>query len=141
MSAPPAAGLLSRIQKLIALTASPFLVEARTAAFTACRLIREHGLTVAEPAAIELRRSSPSVEPDTRRRPIPSRFDGRCRICGYRYQVGETVWWVRGQPTICEGCFYEQRHSTSPPSNPWRDPDRPRSSSGNGSRSTRRTRS
>jgi hypothetical protein len=33
-----------KVRKLVAMSASPHLEEARTSAFLACRLIREHGL-------------------------------------------------------------------------------------------------
>jgi hypothetical protein len=40
--------IVQRVRKLIALTGSPNENEARSAAFLACRLIREHGLDVAD---------------------------------------------------------------------------------------------
>jgi hypothetical protein len=41
--------IVQRVRKLVALTASPNEHEARAAAFLACRMIREHGLAIAEP--------------------------------------------------------------------------------------------
>ena len=41
--------IVQRVRKLVALSGSPNENEARTAAFLACRLIREHGLEVADP--------------------------------------------------------------------------------------------
>ena len=41
--------IVSRVRKLIALSGSSNENEARTAAFLACRLIRQHGLDVGDP--------------------------------------------------------------------------------------------
>jgi len=42
--------IVRRVRKLVALSGSPNENEGRTAAFLACRLIREHGLEVRDPA-------------------------------------------------------------------------------------------
>lgn len=45
---------LDKAQKLIALSASPNTEEARTAAYQACKLIREHNLTISVKPTITL---------------------------------------------------------------------------------------
>lgn len=60
--------IVQRVRKLVALSGSPNDNEARTAAFLACRLIREHGLEVGD-AAHGARRASRSEG----RRPEPPR--------------------------------------------------------------------
>lgn len=43
--------IVQRVRKLVALSGSPNENEARTAAFVACRLIREHGLHIGDSAS------------------------------------------------------------------------------------------
>ena len=103
---------IGRIEKLIALTASANEHEARSAAFLACRLIREGGYRVvadveeswvdpfeawnAPPA--HARRPPPRrPAPDTRpRREVPSeigraKWSGRCAQCGETFEEGSDV--------------------------------------------------
>ncbi len=60
--------IVQRVRKLIALSGSSNENESRTAAFLACRLIREHGLDVGPPAGGAWRDERPSERPPERPR-------------------------------------------------------------------------
>jgi hypothetical protein len=89
-----------KVRKLVAMTASPHLEEARTSAFLACRLIREHGLQIAT------HRPSPAKPPERAGveqgqgpagfRRIRVRHPGRCQCCGNPIAPGEWALWCRG---------------------------------------------
>lgn len=89
-----------KVRKLVAMTASPHLEEARTSAFLACRLIREHGLQIAT------HRPSPAKPPAATGveqgqgpagfRRIRVRHPGHCRCCGKPIALGEWALWCRG---------------------------------------------
>lgn len=89
-----------KVRKLVAMSASPHLEEARTSAFLACRLIREHGLQIAT------HRPSPATSPaatgveqgqgTTGFRRIRVRHPGHCRCCGKPIALGEWALWCRG---------------------------------------------
>lgn len=89
--------LLDRVQKLIALSSSSFEGEAKSAALKACVLIRENGLIVTDPV------------PPVARRVFVSKFRGWCGDCGEPYNVGDSVAWAKGHPTLCAGCHREAR--------------------------------
>lgn len=60
--------IVERVRKLIALASSSNENEGRTAAFLACRLIREHGLSVVDGVSDTRRvRASPSPPPPRQR--------------------------------------------------------------------------
>jgi hypothetical protein len=90
-----------KVRKLVAMSASPHLEEARTSAFLACRLIREHGLQIATH-----RPPSPAKSPVTAGveqgqgpagfRRIRVRHPGHCRCCGKPIAPGEWALWCRG---------------------------------------------
>jgi hypothetical protein len=93
-----------KVRKLVAMSASPHLEEARTSAFLACRLIREHGLQIAthRPAAQATTAASPRTaggqtpgETSGFRR-IRVRHPGHCRCCGSPIAPGEWALWCRG---------------------------------------------
>lgn len=111
---------IGRIEKLIALAGSANEHEARSAAFLACKLIREGGYRLVEAdhdpwaehvaaAAAAWARPRPRAErsaprkppPDLRpRRPVPSevrraKWSGRCAQCGEEMEEGSEV----GYPT------------------------------------------
>lgn len=94
-----------KVRKLVAMSASPHLEEARTSAFLACRLIREHGLQVAihRPAAQTTTASSPRTAGGQTRsetsgfRRIRVRHPGHCRCCGSPIATGEWALWCRGK--------------------------------------------
>lgn len=89
-----------KVRKLVAMSASPHLEEARTSAFLACRLIREHGLQI---AAHCLSSATPVTETDAEHEQSPTGFrcirvrhPGYCRCCGKPIAVGEQALWSRG---------------------------------------------
>ena len=93
-----------KVRKLVAMSASPHLEEARTSAFLACRLIREHGLQIAthRPAAQPTTPASSGTagvqtagETSGFRR-IRVRHPGHCRCCGSPITPGEWALWCRG---------------------------------------------
>jgi len=94
-----------KVRKLVAMSASPHLEEARTSAFLACRLIREHGLQVAihRPAAQTTTAASPRTAGGQTRsetsgfRRIRVRHPGHCRCCGSPIATGEWALWCRGK--------------------------------------------
>jgi len=91
---------LAKVEKLVAMTASPHLEEARTSAFMACRLIREHGLQISvhHPSAASshgMPHRQPPADPHGFRR-IRVRHPGHCRCCGNPIAAGEWALWCRG---------------------------------------------
>ena len=107
--------MIEKIEKLIALSGSANEHEARSAAFLACKLIREGGYRVVEAtgrasAAVDpweelFRAARPARRPaaprppppDTRpRRQVPTeirsaRRSGRCAVCSERYEEGSDI--------------------------------------------------
>ena len=106
--------MIDKIEKLIALSGSANEHEARSAAFLACKLIREGGYRVVEAtargsaaadpweelfrAARPARRPAPRrPPPDTRpRRQVPTeiraaRRSGRCAVCSEAYEEGSDI--------------------------------------------------
>lgn len=79
--------IVRRVRKLVALSGSPNENEGRTAAFLACRLIREHGLEVADPGSGTRRAERPSEPPRGRATRGPYtrarhlRGEPRCHEC------------------------------------------------------------
>ena len=105
---------IDRIQKLIALAGSANEHEARSAAFLACKLIREGDYQVVEKATADpwaafhqataawaepspARRAPRKPAPDTRpRRRVPcevgrARRSGNCAVCGEPFEDGSDV--------------------------------------------------
>lgn len=108
------AKLLDKVRKLIALTSSPSLEEARTSAYQACKLIRKHGLVVglAEPEPAMQACPAPShwsSVPDFARAPFvrAKRGDvevvfftakytgGKCSECGESIIRGSRIVWYK----------------------------------------------
>ncbi|MCP9891670.1 DUF2786 domain-containing protein [Cyanobium sp. Aljojuca 7D2] len=93
-----------KVRKLVAMSASPHLEEARTSAFLACRLIREHGLQVAphclaaQPMPAQPHRPAGGQTPGETSgfRRIRVRHPGHCRCCGSPIAPGEWALWCRG---------------------------------------------
>lgn len=79
--------IVQRVRKLVALSGSANENEARTAAFLACRLIREHGLEVADQRPGAWRGERPPEPPRRRTTRGPytrergQRGEPRCREC------------------------------------------------------------
>lgn len=103
----------ARVQKLIALAGSPVEEEARTAAWLACKLIRDNGLRVVGITPWEPR---PYVEPapppsppaesgdPPKERRITARFDSFCKACRKPIKKGEWVFWTKGFGAKHEAC-------------------------------------
>ena len=89
-----------KVRKLVAMTASPHLEEARTSAFLACRLIREHGLQIAthrpSPAKPTAATGVEEGQGPAGFRRIRVRHPGHCRCCGKPIALGEWALWCRG---------------------------------------------
>ena len=96
--------------------------EARTSAVIACKLIAKHEMLSL--AALESRaapvpepprpkRADPPPTPKSRSRAadddppvvlLASKYAGRCKHCGFGYEVGDSVWWKRGGGATHEAC-------------------------------------
>lgn len=124
------ASILDRVQKLLALAASPNAHEARNAAYLAAKLIREHGLELKEPAGAP-RKTTPSARktppaharkstpggrktPGSKRgvhvvegapAPIRSPLGGDCFVCGRRYPAGADILWSDAEGGMHPACF------------------------------------
>jgi hypothetical protein len=108
-------GIVDRVNKLIALAASPNLHEARNAAVLAARLIREHNLEIRE--GREGKRKTPQprrpsskktkkAHDKTRGLPlIESPLGGECVVCGKRYRAGAEVYWSDAEGGIHPACI------------------------------------
>lgn len=113
-----------RVMKLVMLASSPNENEARTAAFLACKAIREGKLLVLSPDDPRLRvRPAPPPPPPPRPEPPPRqayqdakakakerkriflKFDGWCRTCRKDLGEGTAAWWASGEGVICERCY------------------------------------
>lgn len=91
--------IVDRVRKLIALSASPNENEARSAAFMACRLIREHGLRVTDLAP----RAGVSTARSPRRRNTRGPYvrdarAARCRECDESIVAGDAFLDADGKP-------------------------------------------
>lgn len=108
---------VEKVRKLIELAGSPNMEEARTAAYQACRLIRELGLAVVEPKTVdEVRREAfaEKVPVDVREGPVMRvRTDavasaataaGFCTVCFTMYYPGELVLFVEEVGVVHDGC-------------------------------------
>lgn len=95
--------IVERVRKLIALSGSPNDHEGRSAAFMACRLIREHGLEVGDPSPHARRVER---EPAPRRRATRGpyvrardlRGEPRCRECSEPILRGDGFLDAEGSP-------------------------------------------
>ena len=89
-----------KVRKLVAMSASPHLEEARTSAFLACRLIREHGLQIAthrpSPAKPTAATGVEEGQGPAGFRRIRVRHPGCCQCCGNPIAPGEWALWCRG---------------------------------------------
>jgi hypothetical protein len=104
--------VLAKIEKLVAMTSSPHLEEARTSAFMACRLIREHGFQVVaysarasqEAAYQPPPRPEPEPEPPSEFIPIRVKHKGYCRHCGKSIHVDKMALWCKGKGLLHFAC-------------------------------------
>lgn len=123
--------VLDRIQKLIALSASPEEEEARTSALMACRLILEHRLIVVrhtnsksvedhkttwwedmgfDPETVQFRNRRPAPPRPPPRPPRPTvtlrivvMCEALCSVCGQKVGLSEEAW-LHGSSVIHLGC-------------------------------------
>ena len=106
--------VLSKVEKLVAMTSSPHIEEARTSAFMACKLIRENSLQIVaynarayqEPAYQPPPKSDPEPEPEKPSEFIPIRVKhkGYCRHCGKTIYVDEMALWCKGKGLLHFNC-------------------------------------
>lgn len=108
-----------RAMKLVMLASSPNEHEARTAAFLACRMIREGKLLLLSPEDPRLRARAAPPPPPPRPEPPPAqkarepkarklielRFDGWCRACRVGIPAGQEAWWASGEGVLCGRCY------------------------------------
>jgi hypothetical protein len=109
--------IVSKVEKLVALSASPHIEEARTSSYMACKLIRKHGLRIAcneqcdkhettDPPPSE---KNPSDSPG-RFVPIRVKHQGFCIYCGEDIRVGERALWRKGDGLLhlhCKAAYQE----------------------------------
>lgn len=95
-------GAVDKARKLIALTSSSHIEEARTSAYLACKLIRENGLLVV--AELPRPQAPPpwspppasSYEPPKQWRAIRVKHAGRCIECRQWIEPGNAALWQKG---------------------------------------------
>jgi hypothetical protein len=105
--------VVAKVEKLVAMSASPHLEEARTSAFMACRLIREHSLQV----VVQGSAHDPKQEPEKpfnesekpfneseKFRPIRVRHKGYCQRCRVSIFPGEMAFWSAGNGLLHMHC-------------------------------------
>lgn len=109
----PMTDVLDRVKKLLALATSPFPEEARTAAFKAAQLIKEHKIELRLPGpvagGVPPWSPPPSKPKEQERRIIVSKYEGWCRVCSSGYAVGEYVAWAKEKGAIHAKCWTEQQ--------------------------------
>ena len=96
--------VVETVEQLVALSSSPYEEEARSAAFKACQLMRQHGLVVMRPGPPP----PPPLEDEGDEGgmiAITSKFDGRCKGCGRTYHVGAPLRWTPSRGCLCLACF------------------------------------
>jgi hypothetical protein len=107
------ASIVDRVNKLLALAASPNMHEARNAALLAAKLIQEHGLEIREAPRRKTPRPTPkpkrpSSKKNLRVPPIiESPLGGDCVVCGRRYKAGSDVHWSDAEGGIHAACIDE----------------------------------
>lgn len=109
------AGVLERIQKLIALASSPNEHEARTAAVLAAKLIRQHRVVLALPPATPgagAKKKTPGSKRGVKQvADVPDRIasplGGDCTYCGARYRAGAQVYWFSSGGGMHPACYQE----------------------------------
>ena len=123
------ADVAEKVMGLVGLAGSDNQNEARNAAWSACKLIRRHGLRFGaggdtgkvrslEQEVYALRqanrrledqlresRNSSSDDDEPEYRCFDSRYMGRCTVCGKRYAKGDPIWWARGKGAMHDKCY------------------------------------
>jgi hypothetical protein len=101
-----------RARKLIMLAASPYEGEARTAAYLACRLIREHNIQLGRSAAPTPAPSPPRPTPPPAKRrvrqvwdrPMVAKYGGSCLHCSRWFRPGDRIHWRKQVGAVCLQC-------------------------------------
>jgi len=115
-----------KVMRLIALAGNnPNENEARTAAFLACKAIREGGLLLVAKDDPRLRGSRGAPPPPPRPQPPPPppsyaeakrqaqspprklitlQFPGWCKVCRKDIPADSKAWWLKGDGCVCVGC-------------------------------------
>jgi hypothetical protein len=89
---------VAKVEKLVAMSASPQLEEARTAAYLACRLIREHSLCIGACEPIYESKQTRHEPQNQQKEPrlIRVRHQGYCKLCRDSIFPGEMAYWIAG---------------------------------------------
>lgn len=109
---------VDKIMRLVALASSPNEHEARTAAWMACKAIREGGLVLVPVESARQRPPPPPPRPEppprpnyadakakaTARKLIVLQFKGWCRTCRQDIPAGAEAWWAKGDGCVCTRC-------------------------------------
>jgi len=104
--------MLERVTKLVALSSSDRIEEARTASYLACKLIRENGFVVTDRQFPPHAAPKPAAkQPQAARTVIRSRYTSYCRTCGTAIREGARVAWAPGRGAICIECHREERRA------------------------------
>lgn len=102
--------VLQKLDKLIALSGSDQIEEARTAAFMACKIIRDNEIRLGsfkEAGNAEPRVATQHTESQENKDNLPKpmmiivKFNTKCRACGHLIQEGTPAYWVKGT-----GCYH-----------------------------------
>jgi hypothetical protein len=97
---------VEKINALIARALSTtYPEEARTSAFVAVKLIRDHGVELVEVVA------KPTPTSALERVVIRSRYAGTCRACGARYVEGDLVAWAPRRGAVHPRCTRQESTS------------------------------
>jgi hypothetical protein len=105
--------VLAKVEKLVAMTSSPHEEEARTSAFMACKLIRNHSLQIVAYSARSHQEHKPNPPPTPEPEPNPPnefipiqvKHKGYCRRCGKSIYVGEMAFWRKGKGLLHFSCM------------------------------------
>jgi hypothetical protein len=49
---------------------------------------------------------------------IKAKYAGRCYSCGDQYEIGDEVWWSKGDAPLCVGCHEEDTANAASPIKP-----------------------
>jgi hypothetical protein len=104
--------IVDKVRKLVALTASDREEEARTAAYLACKLIRQHSLVISYVGFEPTRKKTPMPRAKDPWRIIKAKFSGYCRSCGEDWDEGQTIVWAKGEGARCIDCGREEGNVT-----------------------------
>jgi hypothetical protein len=98
--------VVAKVEKLVAMSASPHLEEARTSAFMACRLIREHSLQIVALGSAHNPKQQQQDPPSESEkfRPIRVRHKGYCQRCRASIFPGEMAFWSAGNGLLHMHC-------------------------------------